>query len=169
MKNFLKVMLGCTFTVLIACSVQNVYADDLTDIFKPISIAGSEYQFHLQTVLRDSDSRLISVTESTNGYYIPHDRTDRGFTTCFGKNICKKEIVDIDNEKYEKIQFTSFPGIQKDERMVLMFSIVGKVSTTIDNEIIMVDVPAFQAFVPLVYLDDDTMIANQWTIFKKIN
>ena len=173
MKNFLKVMLGCAFTVLIACSVQNVYADDLTGIFKPVSIAGSEYQFHLQTVLRDSDGRLISVTESTNGYYIPHDRTDRGFATCFGlqfSDICTKEIVDIDNEKYDKIQFTvSREDYENDEQVVLMFSIVGKVSTTIDNEIIMVDVPAFQAFVPLVYLDDDTVIANQWTIFKKIN
>ncbi len=173
MKNFLKVMLGCTFTVLIACSVQNIYADDLTDILKPVSIAGSEYQFHLQTVLRDSDGRLISVTESTNGYYIPHDRTDKGFATCFGlqfSNTCKKEIVDIDNEKYEKIQFTiSREDYENDEQVVLMFSIVGKVRTTIDNEIVMVDVPAFQAFVPLTYLDDDTVIANQWTIFKKIN
>ena len=173
MKNFLKVMLGCVFTVLIACSVQPVLAQDITDILKPVPIKDAEYQFHLQMVLRDSDGRLISVTESTNGYYIPHDRTDRGFATCFGlqfSDICKKEIVDIDNEKYDKIQFTvSREDYENDEQVVLMFSIVGKVSTTIDNEIIMVDVPAFQAFVPLVYLDDDTVIANQWTIFKKIN
>jgi len=169
MKNFLKVMLGCAFTVLIACSVQNVYADDVTDIFKPVSIVGSEYQFHLQIVLRDSDNRLISVIESTNGYYIPHNRTDEGFANCFGKNICKKEIVDIDNKKYEKIQFTNFPEIKEDRaNVVLMVSIVGKVRTTIDNEI-MINLPAFQALIPLVYLDDDTVIANQWTILKKIN
>ena len=173
MKNFSKVMLSIIITVLIVGSVQPVLAYDLTDIFEPVPIRNSEYKFHLQVVLRDADNRLISVTESTNGYYIPHDRTDRGFATCFGlqfSDICKKEIVDIDNEKYEKIQFTiSREDYKNDEQVVLMFSIVGKVSTTIDNEIIMVDVPAFQAFVPLVYLDDDTVIANQWTIFKKIN
>ena len=168
MKNFLKIMLGCTFTVLIACSVQNVYAYDVTDIFKPVPIAGSEYQFHLQAVLRDSDSRLISVTESTNGYYIPHDITSEGFTNCFGSDICKKEIVDIDNKKYEKIQF-AVKEYRNTIGEALKFSILGKVRITIDNEIIMVDVPVFQAFVPLVYLNDNTVIVNQWTIFKKIN
>ena len=106
MKNFLKVILGCVFTVLIACSVQPVLAQDITDIFKPIPIRDSEYQFHLQVVLRDTDGRLISVTEATNGYYIPHDITDEGFDKCFGANICKKEIVVIDNKKYEKIQYS---------------------------------------------------------------
>ena len=56
--------------------------------------------------LRDADGGLISVTESTNGYYIPHDITDQSFDKCFGADICKKEIVVIDNKKYEKIQFT---------------------------------------------------------------
>ena len=95
-------MLSCIFTVLIACSVQPVLAQDITDILKPVPIRDSEYQFHLQIILRDSDGGLISVIESTNGYYIPHAVTDEAFDYHFGK----KEIVIVDNIKYEKVQFT---------------------------------------------------------------
>ena len=63
MKNFSKVMLIPIFTALIVGSVQPVLADDITDLFKPVPIKNSEYQFHLQVVLRDADGRLISVTE----------------------------------------------------------------------------------------------------------
>ena len=96
MENFLKITLGCIFTVLITCYVQPVLAQDVVDILKPVPIKDAEYQFHLQMVLRDSDGRLISVTESTNGYYIPHAVTDEAFDIHFGK----KEIVTVDNIKY---------------------------------------------------------------------
>ena len=89
-------MLIAIFTVLITCSVQPVFAQDITDVLKPVPIKDAEYQFHLQMVLRDSDGRLISVTESTNGYYIPHAVTDEAFDIHFGE----KEIVIVDNIKY---------------------------------------------------------------------
>jgi len=159
-------MLGCVFIVLIACSVQPVLAYDVTDMFKPVPIKGSEYQFHLQVILRDSDGRLMSVTESTNGYYIPHDITDEGFDNCFGANICKKEIVAIDNKKYEKVQFTDKYSLET--RSTLMFLIIAELSIIDGNEIVMVDAPIFQAFVPLVHLEDDNVIYTQWTIFREI-
>ena len=159
-------MLGCIFTVLIACSVQPVLAEDITDIFKPVSIRDSEYQFHLQAVLRDTDGRLISVTEATNGYYIPHDITDEGFDKCFGVNICKKENVAIGNKKYEKVQFTDKFSLES--RSTLMFFIIAKLSIANGNETLLVDAPIFQAFVPLVYLEEDNVIYAQWTIFRDL-
>ena len=69
-------MLISIFTALIAGSIQDVLAYDITYMFEPIPIRNSEYQFHLQAVLRDTDGRLISVTEATNGYYISHEITD---------------------------------------------------------------------------------------------
>ena len=101
MKNFSKVMLSIIFTALIVGSVQPVLADEITDLFKPVPIRNSEYQFHLQVVVRDSHGQLVSVTESTNGYYVPHDVTDEAFDRDFGK----KEIVTVDNIKYEKVRF----------------------------------------------------------------
>ena len=166
MKNFLKVMLGCVFTVLIACSVQPVLAQDITDILKPVPIRGSEYQFHLQAVLRDTDGRLISVTEATNGYYISHEITDESFDECFGADICKKVIVVIDNKKYEKVQFTDKYSLEVPS--TLMFLIIAELSIADGNEIVLVDAPIFQAFVPLVYLEEDNVIYAQWTIFRDL-
>ena len=163
MKNFLKVMLGCVFTVLIACSVQPVLAQDITDIFKPVPIRGSEYQFHLQVILRDSDGRLISVTESTNGYYIPHAVTDEAFDIHFGK----KEIVTVDNIKYEKVQYREKYSL--DLPLKLMFFISAVLEVSYGPEIVIADANIFQAFVPLIYLADDDEINTQWTIFRKLN
>ena len=160
-------MLGCVFTVLIACSVQPVLAYDVTDMFKPVPIKCSEYQFHLQVILRDSDGRLMSVTESTNGYYIPHDITDEGFDNCFGSNICKKEIVVVDNKKYEKIQYKEKYSLDLPQR--LMFFITAILEVSYGPETVIADAGIFQAFVPLVYLEDNTVINTQWTILREIN
>ena len=166
MEKFLKVTLIAVFTVLIAGSIQNVLAENIDDMFKPAPIKNSEYQFHLQAVLRDTDGILISVTESTNGYYISHEITDESFDKCFGANICKKEIVVIDNKKYEKVQFTDKFSLES--RSTLMFFIIAKLSIADGNEILLVDAPIFQAFVPLVYLEEDNVIYAQWTIFRDL-
>ena len=156
-------MLIPIFTTLIAGSTQDVLAEDITDILKPVSIKNSEYQFHLQVVLRDADDRLISVIETTNGYYIPHNITDEAFDYYFGK----KEIVVVDNIKYEKVQYTEKYSL--DLPLKLMFFIPANLKVSYGSEIVMVDANIFQAFVPLVYLEDNTMINTQWTILREIN
>jgi len=166
-EKFSKIMLICIFTALIVGSIQDVLAEDITNMFKPVPIKNSEYEFHLQAVLRDTDGRLISVIESTNGYYIPHDITDESFDKCFGANTCKKSNVVIDDKKYEEVQFTDKFSLEA--RSTLMFFIVAKLGISDSNEIILVDAPIFQAFVPLVYLEEDNVIYTQWTIFREFN
>ena len=163
MKNFSKVMLSIIFTALIVGSVQPVLADDITDLFKPVPIKNSEYQFHLQVILRDADGRLISVTEATNGYYVPHDVTDEAFDHNFGE----KEIVTVDNIMYEKVQFTEKYSLDLPEK--LMFFIPAVIEVSYGLETVIVDSYIFQAFVPLVYLEEDNVINTQWTIFRKLN
>ena len=164
MKNFSKVMLSIIFTALIVGSVQPVLADEITDLFKPVPIRNSEYQFHLQVVVRDSHGQLVSVTESTNGYYVPHDVTDEMFDHNFGK----KEIVTVDDIKYEKVQY-----IVKDRHyqvpMKLMFFIPAILEVSYGSETVTVEAFIFQAFVPLVYLEEDDVVDTQWTIFRKLN
>ena len=156
-------MLIPIFTALIVGSVQPVLADDITDLFKPVPIKNSEYQFHLQVVLRDVDGRLISVTEATNGYYVPHDVTDEAFDHNFGE----KEIVTVDNIMYEKVQFTEKYSLDLPEK--LMFFIPAVIEVSYGLETVIVDAYIFQAFVPLVYLEEDNVINTQWTIFRKLN
>jgi len=156
-------MLGCVFTVLIVCCVQPVLAQDITDVLKPVPMKDAEYQFHLQMVLRDSDGRLISVTESTNGYYIPHAVTDEAFDIHFGE----KEIVIVDNIKYEKVQYREEYSL--DLPLKLMFFIPAILEVSYGSETVTLEAFIFQAFVPLVYLEEDDVVDTQWTIFRKLN
>ena len=156
-------MLISIFAVLITGSIQNVLAEDITDILKPIPIKNSEYHFHLQVALRDAHGTLISVTETTNGYYIPHKITDEAFNYHFGK----KEIVIIDNIKYEKVQFTEKYSV--DLPLKLMFFISSILEVSYGPETVIVDANIFQAFSPLVYLEENNVINTQWTIFRVLN
>ena len=166
MNKFSKIMLISVFIALIAGSMQNVFAVDMPDIFKPVPIRNSEYQFHLQVVLRDADGGLISVTESTNGYYIQHDITDEVFDNDLGE----KEIIVIDNIKYEKVKFTEQYSL--DAKLVpykLMFFIPITIEVFDGSKTMLVDANIFQAFVPLVYLEEGFVIDTQWTILRESN
>ena len=157
-------MLISIFTALIAGSIQDALAYDITDIFEPIPIRNSEYQFHLQAVLRDTDDRLISVTEATNGYYISHEITDESFDKCFGANICKKEIVVIDNKKYEKVPFAQKYGIESSEPK-LQF----KIRVIVQEENVLVDKNLFSIFVPLIWMEEGDVIDTKWNVFREFN
>ena len=163
MKKFPKIILISIFAALIVGYTQNVFAENITDILKPVPIKDSEYQFHLQVVLRDADGKLISVTESTNGYYIPHDVTDKAFDYHFGK----KEIIVVDNIKYEKVHYTEKYSLDLPLKMMFFISTVLEVSY--GPETVIVDANIFQALVPLVYLEEDSVINTQWTIFRELN
>ncbi len=161
--KFFKIMLISVFIALIAGSMQDVFAVDMTDIFKPVPIKNSEYQFHLQVILRDADGGLVSVIESTNGYYIPHDITDQVFDNDFGE----KEIIIVDNIKYEKVKFTEQYSL--DLPYKLMFFIPITIEVNDGSKTVIVDANIFQAFVPLVYLEADYVIETQWTILRESN
>ena len=163
MGKFFKIMLIPILTALIAGSIHDVLAENITDIFKPVPIKNSEYQFHLQVVLRDAGGGLISVTESTNGYYIPHDVTDQVFDNDFGE----KEIVIVNNIKYEKAQYTQQYSL--DLPYKLMFFIPIEVDVFDGSKTVIVSAYIFQAFVPLVYLEGDYVINTQWTIHRELN
>ena len=163
MDKYFKIMLVSIFIALISGSMQDVFAMDMTDIFKPVPIKNSEYQFHLQVVLRDADGGLISVVESTNGYYIPHDITDQVFDNDFGE----KEVVIVDNVKYEKVKYTEQYSL--DLPYKLMFFIPIAIEVNDSSKMVIVDANIFQAFVPLVYLEADYVIDTQWTILRESN
>ena len=95
---------------------------------------------------------------------VKHDVTDEVSDCDFGK----KEIVTVDDIKYEKAQY-----IVKDRHYKvpykLMFFIPTVIEVSYGSETIIVDAFIFQAFVPLVYLEEDDVVDTQWTIFRKLN
>ena len=194
-------LLGVIFVVLIACSIQSISADHESDkgIFKDrsevdlVTTHDSDYQVYLQAVLRNGDEQLINVTETTaTGAYIHHEITDYVFDTLMGK----KEIVIIDNIKYEKVQYTFSPTLE--QRWIGMYPIFEEVPIKIKVEGLAEDevfnvtkdhslwkihycadfssighdglqcIPIFQVLVPTITLEPGDVVTHQWTILRSM-
>ena len=201
MKGFTIALVGIIFVVLIACSVQAISADH-TEPGKGIFInenqvditttQNSNYKIYLQTVLRNADGQLINVTESTEtGAYVPHKISDDAFDTLMGK----KEIVTIDNIKYEKVQYTFTPTLVQRwtaiyplfSEVVIEFEITEDVRAEIHNAVKNYSIwklqhcadwgddhglsciPLFQVLVPTITLEPDDVITLNWTILREFN
>ena len=201
MKGFTIALVGIIFVVLIACSVQSITADH-TEPDKGVFInenqvniittQNSNYKIYLQTVLRNADGELINVTESTeNGAYIPHKISDDAFDTLMGK----KEIVTIDNIKYEKVQYTFTPTlvqrwtaiyplfsevviefkVEEDARMDMNSYVkdysIWKLQHCADwgDDHGLSCIPLFQVLVPTITLEPDDVITLQWTTLRDLN
>jgi len=137
MKKFTIWLLSAVFVTLIACSIQSISADHESSegIFKDksrvnlVTTQDSDYQVYLQAVLRNGDGQLINVTENTKtAAYIPHEIADYVFDTLMGE----KEIVTIDNIKYEKVQYTFSPTLE--QRWIGMYPIFEQVPIEIKVE-----------------------------------
>ena len=222
MKVFVALFLGFIFTVLLIGSVQSVSADHLESdqgIFKDVKdvnlrgtkvVAGvlgdppdfyyepswgsnntSNYQVYLQTALRNGDGHLISIIESTvTAAYIPHKITDYVFDTLMGK----KEIITIDNIKYEKVQYTFTPTLE--QRWVGMYPIFEEIPIKYnlreDTRTKMNEekkdrsnwkihycatfeghgyqcIPIIQVIIPTMVMEPDDVAINQWTILRDLN
>ncbi len=199
MKVFAIPLLSIIFLVLLSGSIKSVATDSLesdTGIFfdevaSNIELEDSKYQVYAQITHRNEDGQLISVIESSlAGAYTPHKITDDIFDTLMGK----KEIVTIDNVKYEKVQYTFSPTHK--ERLYSIFPIFS------DNPLPPVDyttahenmhdqnmeisnlrnyycttfkehgydcIPIFQVLAPVITVEPHDIMSQQWTIFRVLN
>ena len=202
MKWLVIPLLGVIFVVLLASSVQSISADHESDegIFKDksevnlVTTQDSDYQVYLLTILRNGDGQLINVTENTKtGAYIPHEISDYVFDTLMGE----KEIITIDNIKYEKAQYTFSPTLE--QRWIGMYPIFEEVPIKIKVEGLAEDevfnvtkdhalwkihycadfssighhglqcIPIFQVLVPTITLEPGDVVTHQWTILRVMN
>jgi len=201
MKRLVIPLLGIIFVAL-AGSVQSISADHESGegIFKDrsevnlVTTHNSDYQVYLQAVLRNGDDQLINVTETTaTGAYIPHEIADYVFDTLMGK----KEIIIIDNIKYEKVQYMFSPTLE--QRWIGMYPIFEEVPIKIKVEGLAKDevfnvtkdhalwkihycadfssighhglqcIPIFQVLVPTITLEPGDVVTHQWTILRVMN
>ena len=203
MKKFTIWLLSAVFVALIACSIQSISADHEsgTGIFKNehevelVTTENSNYQVYLQAVLRNGDGQLINVTENTStAAYIPHEISDHVFETFMGE----KEIITIDNIKYEKVQYTVSPTLE--QRWMGMYQIFEQIKIHIAVEgdaLIEMNkkikdyslwkihycadfadighhdglqcIPVFQVLVPTITLEPTDVITQHWTILRELN
>ena len=165
MKKFTIALLSAVFVVLIACSVQSISADDSEP--RQESTKDSKYELHVQVVVRNADNQLIMVTETTGGVYVPHKITDDAFDTLMGE----KEIVIIDNIKYEKVQFydssTNKEGWDAGYIIGLWVLTMCEEMNSGQDELECLNI--FQARTDWVVVKDEDVITAKWTILRELN
>ena len=178
MKEFLILLLGFTLVTLIACPVQFVAADHLEPgegIWKDenrvnlVTTKDSKYQVHLQVEVRNAQGQLISISETSHVNHIPHEITD----VTFDEKLGKKEIITVDNVKYEKIQYTGTLDIEQ------LLPPSKKPSHFIGNWVINLCkvfdkhgytcIAPWQANSSFVSLEEDDVVKNYWTVLRIIN
>ena len=177
MKKFTIALLSVIFVTLIAGSVQSISADDLeprqdfSKYSKQVSFSStkdSKYLIHLQAIVRNAQGQLISVTETSDGKYLAHEITD----TLFDKMPGKKEIIIIDNMKYQKVhymqtknaQHLALEGVRYDE-MQSAWSIEYCTKTSEQKEVCG---PIFSTTTSHITLGEDDTFTIHWTILRVI-
>ena len=199
MKKFTMVLLSVAFVTLIVGSMgfvaadhlepgQGIYVDD--GRVNLVVSTDTKFQVYLQAVIRNEDGQLINVTESTaTGAYIPHKITDDVFDNLMGE----KEIVTIDNIKYEKAQYAYTPTLE--QRFIGLYPIyteialeftyeegtLAKMQRDKDYSLWKIHhcatfkghgydcIPVFQVLVPTMTLQTGDVLTQQWTILRMLN
>ena len=182
MKKFTILLLSVIFVTLIASYVQSTFADHLEPdigVFKNenqvnvISSKDSKYEIYILVEIRNAQGQLLSVSEITRGKHIPHEITDYTFNEKFGE----KEIITIDNIKYEKRQYIDRMEISQE------LSFLGIWTIQLCGDIVGhpdVCIPIFQARGmstswiivqqnPLGHVNEKLFIKNQWTVLRDLN
>ena len=179
-RKFTVVLSSAIFLTLIVYSGQSVVADhdepgdgiykNAGDVNFVTTTQDSKWKISLQAILRTGDGQLINVTESSVSVaYIPHKITDHVFDTLMGE----KEIVTIDNRKYEKVQYTGMLDIER------LLPPARQPSHFIGNWVINLCqvfdkhgytcVTPWQANTNYVSLEEYDIVKNYWNVLRIIN
>ena len=170
------------FLVLVASFVgvmliSNAFAQTSTDLS-----SDSKYEIYLHVIVRDAQGQLVSVSETMNGVYFEHEITDYAFdhdlalVSSFGvksdaiilPTSDKKEIIIIDNMKYEKVQYSDTFLLDTEQELQSKWGLNvcaehvkkygGKCARIFGTTSITV-----------MYIEVDDVITTNWTILREIN
>ena len=210
-EKLTSILLGLIIIASTVSSVQYIYADHLesdkgifrshgevnlvttkgTSLNDIVTTGDSNFEIYLQLIIRNENNQLINVTESTaNAAYIPHRITDHVFDTLMGE----KEIITIDNIKYEKVRYTYTPTLE--HRFMGLYPIFSEnynleFESTPEAREKMHEhkdfamwkihycgtfeghgfqcIPVFQDLVPTMTLEPHDVVTHQWTILRILN
>ena len=181
MKTFTISLLGIIFVALITSSIPPIIADESFD--NEESFEDSKYKIYLHVLVRNAQGELITIAETLpcklGNYcseYKDHEVTDYAFDI-----LAKKEIITINNIKYEKIQFSDTYGYT-DTTMTYhnqnLFDLSDREPTgrwVVEicgeslNKFGFECAKIFQSRTSIVWLELGDVTTSNWTILKKIN
>jgi len=116
-----------------------------------ISTNDSIYDVHILVVVRDKDENLIAVTESSNARYLPSKFTEKWWNELSEKNYLKYE--------------NGYEIFQKENAMISNDDHLGIL--TLEREMSGYNVVMFEAFLPMIQVEETDTADIQWTIIKK--
>jgi len=180
-KAFTISLLCITFVALITNSIPSIIADESFD--NEESFEDSKYKIYLHVLVRNAQDELVTVAEtlpcelgSYCSEYMDHEVTDYAFD-----KLGKKEIITIDNIKYEKIQFIDsygktantityynqylFDMYDREPTGRWVVEICGESLNKFGFECAKI----FQSRTSIVWLEVGDITISNWTILKKIN
>jgi len=178
MKKFEGLMLSTIIITLIVGSAQVATAEK----FNVDPDLNLRYEVYLQSVVRDAQGQLLSVSESTVGWVVitsfPDGVQIPDLVDFLIDNnvITEKKIITIDNVKYEKIQFQNEKVV--DHRMLTSLGTakVGMSSGTLwkfcgdfKGEYGHQCIPTFKAKTPQIHIAESNVLTNQWTVLRVMN
>ena len=181
MKIFTISLLGIIFVALITSSIPPIIADESID--NEEYFEDSKYKIYLHVLVRNAQGELVTVAEtlpcelgSYCSEYMDHEVTDYAFD-----ELGKKEIITIDDIKYEKIQFSDsygktantityynqylFDMYDREPTGRWVVKICGESLKQFGFECAKI----FQSRTSIVWLEVGDVTTSNWTILKKIN
>ena len=188
MKKFESMMLSAIIITLIVSFAQIAVAihDKNTGILPDSDL---KYEVYLQTVVRDTQGQLLSVSETTIGWIVISSFPDGVqipdlMDYVIDNNVlAEKKIINIDNAKYEKIQFQTERIVDRnllsnsnpapnwnDDGMTGMttgglYKICGDFKEDYGYQCISL----LEARTPQIHIAEGDVITNQWTILRIMN
>ena len=165
MEKFTNALLGIISVVLIIGSIQYVSGDH--------SRGGDGIFIHVQVVVQNTEGQLINVSEAMHGSYIPHNVSDYIFDEYLGK----KEIVTIDNIKYERVHYIEindvdtytgfFNSVSSDMHSLWKLEFCLKTNEHGNKQGISC-IPVFQTTTSHVPLEEGDVFRQTWTILREL-
>ena len=193
MKGFAVPLLGFIFVALITsyipfsagdASADTMVVSEDKDKLNNIPTHDSKYKIYLHVLIRNAQGELIGIADTgeksrlvSGPQYLPHEITDEIFDML---NV-KKEIITVDNIKYEKIQISNsyeqtmttttyfnqnlFEMNDREPSATWMLTVCGELVQKLGYDCINI----FQCYTSLVYLEVGDIITSHWTILRETN
>ena len=193
MKGFAVPLLGFIFVALITsyipfsagdASADTIVVSEDKDKLNNIPTHDSKYKIYLHVLIRNAQGELIGIADTgeksrlvSGPQYLPHEITDEIFDML---NV-KKEIITVDNIKYEKIQISDsyeqtmttttyfnqnlFEMNDREPSATWMLTVCGELVQKLGYDCVNI----FQCYTSLVYLEVGDIITSHWTILRETN
>ena len=193
MKGFAVPLLGFIFVALITsyipfsagdASADTMVVSEDKDKLNNIPTHDSKYKIYLHVLIRNAQGELIGIADTgeksrlvSGPQYLPHEITDEIFDML---NV-KKEIITVDNIKYEKIEITDsyeqtmttttyfnqnlFEMNDREPSATWMLTVCGEPVQKLGYDCVNI----FQSYTSLVYLEVGDIITSHWTVLRETN